>query len=58
MVIELVGVVLVGSLSYLTPSLFGHPSVWSFFGSGYGYIPLVLPIVGIFWAYRKNEAGQ
>ena len=58
MVIELVGVVLVGLLSYLTPSLFGHPSVWSQFGSGYGYIPLVLPIVGIFWAYRKNEAGQ
>lgn len=57
MVTELLGVVVVGSLSYVVPTLFGHPSVWSYFGSGYGYIPLVLPIVGIFWAYRKKESG-
>ncbi len=57
MVTELLGVVVVGALSYFVPTLFGHPSVWSYFGSGYGYIPLVLPIVGIFWAYRKKESG-
>jgi len=51
---ELVGVVLVGALSVLTPDLFAHPSVWSGFGSGYGYIPLILPILGLIWL-RKSR---
>jgi hypothetical protein len=46
---ELVGVVSVGILSFVLPDLFAHPSVWSKFGQGYGFIPLVLPILGMFW---------
>jgi hypothetical protein len=53
---ELVGVVSVGALSFLTPEIFAHPSVWSGFGSGYGYIPLVLPILGLLWI-RKSRQG-
>lgn len=41
---ELAGVIIVGLLSILMPELFGHPSVWSGFGVGYGFIPLVLPV--------------
>jgi hypothetical protein len=46
---ELVGVLSVGILSFVLPDLFAHPSVWSKFGQGYGFIPLVLPILGMFW---------
>lgn len=51
---ELVGVIGVGLLSLLLPQLFDHPSVWSGFGSGYGYVPLVLPILGLIWLRRTN----
>lgn len=53
---ELIGVVSVGSLSFLVPALFAHPSVWSGFGAGYGYVPLVLPILGLLWL-RNSAKG-
>ncbi|MGZ2224625.1 hypothetical protein [Glutamicibacter nicotianae] len=54
--IELVGVIVVGILSLTHPEEFAHPSVWSGFGEGYGYIPLVLPLIGLWWLYRnRNE---
>lgn len=54
--IELVGVIVVGILSLTHPEEFAHPSVWSGFGEGYGYVPLVLPIIGLWWLYRnRNE---
>lgn len=52
---ELVGVLVVGTLSFTHPELFAHASVWSFFGKGYGYVPLVLPIVGLWWLYRNRD---
>jgi hypothetical protein len=52
---ELVGVLAVGSLSFFAPELFAHPSVWSGFGSGYGYIPLVLPILGLVWIRKTHK---
>jgi cytochrome bd-type quinol oxidase subunit 2 len=53
-VFELAGVLSVGALSFVAPELFAHQSVWSGFGSGYGYIPLVLPILGLLWI-RKSQ---
>jgi hypothetical protein len=47
--IELVGVLIVGAMSVLSPSVFQHPTVWTGFGSGYGFVPLVLPFVGLWW---------
>lgn len=52
--IELVGVFVVGLLSITTPELFAHPSVWSQFGLGYGLVPLVLPILGLWWLRRNR----
>ncbi len=51
---ELIGVVAVGFLSLLLPQLFAHPSVWSGFGIGYGFIPLALPVVGLIWLRKAN----
>lgn len=50
--IELVGVLAVGTISLIVPDLFPSASVWSTFGSGYLFIPLVLPLVGLWWLRR------
>ena len=52
--IELVGVIAVGTLT-LTDSLdFPRATVWSAFGAGYGYVPLVLPVVGLWWIWHTR----
>lgn len=53
--IELVGVIVIGTLSLLDPAAFPHATVWSAFGKGYGYIPLLLPIIGLVWLRRHPE---
>lgn len=55
--IELLGVLGVGIFSYLRPELFELASVWSHFGSGYGYIPLVLPMIGLWWLWRTRPVA-
>lgn len=52
---ELAGVLGVGLLTILDPELFPDQTVWSGFGSGYGYVPLVLPFVGLWWVRRHHE---
>ena len=47
--IELVGVITVGVVSELVPHAFPHATVWTGFGSGYGFVPLVLPFAGLWW---------
>ena len=47
--IELVGVLVVGAASKLFPDAFPHATVWTGFGSGYGFVPLLLPFVGLWW---------
>lgn len=54
--IELLGVLVVGVLSLTHPELFPEDTVWSGFGSGYGYVPLVLPFVGLFWLWWSRPA--
>ncbi len=46
---ELVGVLVIGTLSLVIPELFAHPTVWSWFGAGYLFVPLVLPFFGLWW---------
>jgi hypothetical protein len=53
--IELVGVVTVGTISYVQPEDFPDATVWSHFGQGYGFIPLVLPILGLVWLIRAGR---
>jgi hypothetical protein len=51
---ELVGVLTVGTLTVLDPELFPDQTVWSTYGSGYGWLPLVLPFAGIAWLLRTR----
>jgi len=47
--IELLGVLVVGTLSLLDRASFPDETVWSVYGRGYGFIPLVLPVLGLLW---------
>lgn len=51
---ELLGVLVIGTLSVFDPELFTSKTVWSFYGRGYGFVPLVLPIVGMIWLWVKR----
>ena len=58
--VELVGVLSVGALSYLATDLFPDKTVWSHFGQGYGFLPLVLPFAGLAWLrrHRPDNTGR
>ncbi|NIK55917.1 hypothetical protein [Kribbella shirazensis] len=53
-VVELVGVLGIGAFSYAVPDDFPDATVWSHFGQGYGYVPLVLPVLGLLWLRRTR----
>lgn len=53
--IEMLGVLIVGAASYAVPSAFPDKTVWSHFGSGYGFVPLVLPVLGLWWLRRQTR---
>lgn len=56
LLVELAGVVVVGTIDR-----FWHPfpyaSVWSGYGVGYFYMPLIMPIVGLVWMLRDRFAA-
>lgn len=51
---ELTGVIVVGLLTIVDGSLFPDQTVWSDFGAGYVFIPLLLPFVGLWWLHRTR----
>ncbi len=53
--VELTGVLVVGTLSYADRAAFPDQTVWSGYGSGYGYVPLVLPVLGLLWLRRAGR---
>jgi hypothetical protein len=52
--VELLGVLVVGTLSILAPQDFQQDTVWSVYGRGYGFVPLVLPFVGLTWLWTNR----
>jgi hypothetical protein len=52
---ELTGVLVVGTLSLLDRAAFPQSTVWSDYGSGYGWVPLVLPVIGMLWLRRTGR---
>ncbi|WP_228493633.1 MULTISPECIES: hypothetical protein [unclassified Rathayibacter] len=64
---ELVGVLVVGAISLLAPQVLGLSSidpfgrqatVWSAFGAGYLLIPLVLPVLGLWWLRVQQRRAR
>lgn len=56
--VEAVGVVLVGTLSYVATDLFPDKTVWSHFGQGYGFLPLLLPFAGLAWLRHTSPRAR
>ena len=55
--VELVGVLVVGTLSIFDSEAFPHDTVWSRFGSGYVFIPVVLPLLGLWFLHRTRPVA-
>jgi hypothetical protein len=53
--VELVGVLAVGTWSLVDRATFPDATVWSGYGSGYGFVPLVLPVFGLLWLRRWSR---
>ena len=58
--VEFAGVLAVGTWSVADPASFPDATVWSGYGSGYGFVPLVLPVFGLLWLryWAKRTATQ
>jgi hypothetical protein len=54
--VELIGVLAVGTLSLADPSAFPDETVWSAYGRGYFFVPLVLPVLGLLLLRRTRQA--
>lgn len=52
---EAAGVLVVGTISVVVPGLFPADTVWSDYGRGYLFIPLVLPFLGMWWLIRHRR---
>jgi hypothetical protein len=51
---ELFGVLAVGTFTVLVARDFPDDTVWSGYGRGYGFVPLVLPFFGLWWLWRTR----
>jgi len=51
---EMVGVLAIGLASIIDSTAFPHDTVWSRFGAGYGYIPIILPVLGLMWLWQTR----
>ncbi|MGW9077828.1 hypothetical protein [Streptomyces kronopolitis] len=52
--LELAGVLGVGTWTLLDPSAFPDATVWSDYGMGYLFIPVILPVTGLLWLRRAR----
>ncbi|MBD0422016.1 hypothetical protein H0H10_23155 [Streptomyces sp. TRM S81-3] len=53
---ELVGVLTVGTWTLVEPSAFPDATVWSDYGMGYLFIPVLLPLSALYWLRRARTA--
>jgi hypothetical protein len=56
-VFEMTGVLVIGTLSLLDRQLFPDLTIWSYYGMGYAFAPLVLPIAGLWWLRKHHRAA-
>jgi hypothetical protein len=54
--IELLGVLSVGTFTLLDSGDFPDDTVWSIYGRDYGFVPLVLPFIGLWWLSRTRAS--
>lgn len=57
-VTELVGVLVIGTITATSAVDFPHDTVWSVYGRGYLFIPLFLPVIGLFYLRRTGPVSR
>ncbi|MFI1420604.1 hypothetical protein ACH4VX_21965 [Streptomyces sp. NPDC020731] len=55
---ELVGVLTVGTWTLVEPSAFPDATVWSDYGMGYLFIPVLLPLTAVYWLRKARPERQ
>ncbi len=55
---EMVGVVTIGIASIVDSEAFPKDTVWSRFGAGYGYVPIILPVLGLMWLWQTRGSAR
>lgn len=55
---ELAGVLVVGTLTVVDPALFPDATVWSVYGQGYGFVPLLLPVIALAYMTLTERRGR
>ncbi|NAZ87024.1 hypothetical protein [Kineococcus indalonis] len=56
--VELLGVLTVGTLSLADARAFPDSTVWSAYGRGYGFVPLVLPVLGLVYLRSGSRRSR
>nr|WP_206313958.1 hypothetical protein [Streptomyces coryli] len=58
--VELAGVLGIGTWTLVEPSAFPDQTVWSDYGIGYLFLPVIVPVIGLWWLsrQRKPEPGR
>lgn len=56
--IELAGVLLVGTLGYIEPTWWPDETVWTGYGSAYGWFPLILPTVALVLLVKERRGRR
>jgi hypothetical protein len=51
---ELIGVLVVGTLTTIDSSAFPTGTVWSLYGRDYGWLPLVMPVLALWWLSKQH----
>jgi membrane protease YdiL (CAAX protease family) len=51
---EMIGVLTVGAITTINPDALPVGTVWSYFGRDYGWLPLVVPALALWWLYRQH----
>jgi hypothetical protein len=54
---EMVGVITIGIASIIDSEAFPRDTVWSRFGAGYGYVPIILPVLGLMWLWQTRASA-
>ncbi|MEU6574696.1 hypothetical protein [Streptomyces sp. NPDC046805] len=55
---ELAGVLVVGTWTLVEPSAFHDATVWSDYGAGYVFIPVLLPLTALWWLRGSRDGAE
>lgn len=53
--VELAGVLIVGTLGVIDSDLWPDETVWTGYGSGYGWVPVLLPLAALYFLVKGRQ---